>query len=176
MKTHPNLRPMRNLLWVLLLFIGGSSCRFKSSKEVEKKSANPKIRNGIVVNPKGVEVEQAFLTYEDGNLVADENKIKLNEKVKLHLVTHGWEPKDSLFFLSGSEIVETSEKDTLLNEKDLFKDFEKGLSQEQLESVTISVTITQMTKLFDYFKVSFKMKDEVNPRHVVEGYYKLHLH
>ena len=46
-----------------------------STKEGNTEKASSKIRNGIQLKVNGLTVEQAFLTYEDGALVSNENKI-----------------------------------------------------------------------------------------------------
>jgi hypothetical protein len=154
-----------------------SSCRYTTRDENAKKTkSNSKIRNGIVITSKGINVKQAFLLFDDGGLVPEDNIVKVNQKVWLRLVTSGWKEKDSTIFLSARETVETSEGVILLDDKDLFKDFENGFSLEEAQFISLSVVITELKKLEDYFKVSFKIKDEINTRNTVEGYYKLYLY
>src|ERR1700740_3193798 len=87
------------------------SCSLSPKNRNEKKERNnSKIRNGIVITSKGINVEQAFLMFEDDSLVPEDNVIKVNQKVRLRLVSSGWKTKDSIVFLSGREIIEDSRK------------------------------------------------------------------
>lgn len=151
-----------------------SACEF-SIKQPKEENRGTKIRNGITIKQNGIKVEQAFLLFEDGNLVPKENKVKLNQTVKLRLITSGWKEKNGRVFISGTEIVETSEGDVLLNEKDLFKNYKEGLSIEDAKYITLDVVITRIDKLYDYFRVSFQLKDQTEPQNAVEGYYKLYI-
>ncbi|MDP4263275.1 MAG: hypothetical protein Q8941_12175 [Bacteroidota bacterium] len=159
---------------IILIAVVFSSCRYGAKDESAKKEkTNPKIRNGIVVTSKNINVEEAYLAFDDSTRIPEDNKVKVNQKVWLQLVTSGWKLKDSTAFLSGRETVETDDGIMLLDNKDLFKDFDNGLSGGSSQTIGISIMITELRKQHDYFKVSFKIKDEIEPRNAVEGYYKL---
>src|SRR5262245_35279505 len=118
---------MRGFFWPgMLMLIILSSCEF-SVKHTDS-SEKSKIRNGISIQAKGINVEQAFLITEDGNLLPGDNKVKVNQKVKLRLIASGWTEKDGRIFIDASEKVETSDGTVFLNEKDLFRDYQDGLS------------------------------------------------
>ncbi len=161
------------VFFIMIIF---PSCEFSVSAGKEKKEINnSKIRNGIVVKANGIKVEQAFLLFTDGTLVPEDNMVKVNQKVVLRLITSGWKEKQGKVFLSGGETVETSEGDILLDEGDLFKSLKDGFSPEDAKYINLNVVITEITKLFDYYKVSFHVKDNTNPDNRVEGYYKLYI-
>ena len=165
---------MRSFLWPgILLLLTLPSCEFSVKRADSSKKS--KIRNGISIQAKGITVEQAFLITDDGNLLPDENKVKVNQKVRLRLIASGWTEKDGRIFLDASEKVETNEGNVFLNEKDLFRDYQEGLSPEDAKFITLSVVITQIDKLYDYYRVLFQVKDKSDEQKSVEGFYKLYI-
>jgi hypothetical protein len=150
-----------------------SSCEVSVKKT--DSSEKSKIRNGITVQAKGINVEQAFLITDDGNLLPEDNKVKVNQKVRLRLIASGWAEKEGRIFLDASEKVETNEGNVFLNEKDLFRDYRDGLSPEDAKYITLSVVITQIDKLYDYYRVLFQVKDKTDGQKSVEGFYKLYI-
>ena len=163
---------MRGFFWRgILMLIILSSCEFsvKHTGSAEKS----KIRNGISIQAKGINVEQAFLITEDGNLLPEDNKVKVNQKVKLRLIASGWTEKDGRIFIDAAEKVETSDGTVFLNEKDLFRDYQDGLSPEDAKYITLSVVITQIDKLYDYYRVLFQVRDKSDEQKSVEGFYKI---
>ena len=165
---------MRSFFWPgIFALVVLASCEFsvKHTDSTEKS----KIRNGISIQAKGINVEQAFLITEDGNLLPEDNKVKVNQKVRLRLIASGWTEKDGRIFIDASEKVETSDGTVFLNEKDLFRDYPEGLSPEDAKFITLSVVITQIDKLYDYYRVLFQVKDKNDEQKSVEGFYKLYI-
>ncbi len=163
-------------LLAAFLFI---SCDFKVStkdnKSTEKK-ADPlsKIRNGILIEQKGLLVSQAFLVYEDGSLVPETNLVELKKELTVHLVIDtGFSVTEGHVRLGASEKVETNEGDQVLNEEDLFSGKDK-VSATDAKLITLKVRIDQVAKLFDYYKVSFRVWDK-NNQHEVRGSYKFNI-
>ncbi|HEU5168306.1 MAG TPA: hypothetical protein VFU29_22325 [Chitinophagaceae bacterium] len=167
---------MKFLLLAVFFAATFPSCEFpvKREKQTAEKSVS-KIRNGIEISSKGIKVEQAFLLFDDGNLVPEGNKVKVKQNVKLRVICKGWKTKNGKVFLSGSEIVETSEKNVLLNDSTLFREYESGISPSDAEYISMDVVITQVTRLYDYYKIIFRINDLSDNRNIVEGYYKLYL-
>jgi hypothetical protein len=93
----------------------------------------------------------------------------------LRLVASGWTEKDGRVFIDASEKVETSDGTVFLNEKDLFRDYHEGISPEDAKLITLSVVITQIDKLYDYYRVLFQVKDKSDEQKSVEGFYKLYI-
>ncbi len=165
---------MRSFYWPgLLMFVMLFSCEI--SVKHPDVSAKSKIRNGINIQAKGINVEQAFLITDDGSLLPEDNKVKVNQKVRLRLIASGWTEKDGRIFIDASEKVETSDGTVFLNEKDLFRDYQDGLSPEDAKYITLSVVITQIDKLYDYYRVLFQVKDKSDEQKSVEGFYKLYI-
>jgi hypothetical protein len=165
----------RLFLFAFFAIIIFSSCEISVKTGPGSEEPASKIRNGIVVNSNGVKVEQAFLLFEDGSLVPHDNKIKVGQKVQLRLIVSGWKEKDGKVFLDASEKAETSEGDVFLDEKDLFRQYENGLDPADAGYITLSVAITGISKLYDHFKVSFRVADKTDENNFAEGYYKLYL-
>lgn len=161
-----------------LLLLAGifNSCEVKvnTPAAASKTSAN-KIRNGINVQAKGVEVEQAFLTYEDGSLVDESNTTAVNKKLKINFVVKGWKAENDQVALEANEKVTTSDGDIVLDEKDLFsRGGVQAISAADAEFPRLSVVINQVNKLYDFYLVSFKIWNKGTDQSI-EGNYKFHV-
>lgn len=164
-----------SFLFAFLVIMMFSSCEFTVKTKTGSEESVSKIRNGIVIKSNGIKVEQAFLLFDDGSLVPDDNKIKVGQKVRLRLIASGWKEKDGKVFLDASEKAETNEGDVFLDEEDLFSQYENGLDAADAGYITLSVEITGINKLYDHFKVAFRVADKTDGNNFVEGYYKLYI-
>lgn len=163
--------------FVLLFFLAGIvySCEVKVNAPGSNKTAAGKIRNGIKIDAKGVEVEQAFLTYDDGSLVDETNTTSVNRKLKINFVVKGWKAEDGQVALEANEKVTTSEGDIIMDEKELFsKGGLQTISAADAEFPRLSVVITQVPKLYDFYLVSFKIWNR-GTEQSIEGNYKFHI-
>jgi len=147
-----------------------------SEKGVEVKvstSSNQKIRNNIVIEEHGLKVEQAFLLFDDNSLVSEANETNINKKIKCRLIlSGGWKEKDGKVFPGASEIIETNTGKLVLDEKDLFAEYDStGVAAEDASYITLSANITKIDKLYDYFVVKFKVWDKVGSGYV-DGSFK----
>ena len=168
----------------LLLLFTICSCEIKVStnkdgklvstivRDNEKK--NNKIRNGIILKENGLKVEEAYLVTNDGSLMSNENKIDVNDEVKMKLVMTGWEAENDKVIAGAAERVLTSEGDTVLNEPDLFKNFAETINANDAKYINLSVSISKITKIVDYFLVEFRVWDK-RTNADVSGSYKLYL-
>ena len=146
-----------------------SSCDFKAEVKTSSNGAavstsastSPKIKNGIDLKANGLTVSQAFLIYEDGTLVGDDNTAKVGQKIKMRLVIDGgWQEAEGRVYPGASEKIETNEGDVVLDEKDLFASMETGVAAEDAKLITLSAVITGLDKLHDYFLVTFRVWDK----------------
>jgi hypothetical protein len=87
----------------------------------------------------------------------------------------GWKEKEGKVFIDASEKMETNDGAVVLDEKNLFSAYTEGLSPEDAKYITLSVVITRIDKLYDFYKVSFEVKDITDPQNGVEGFYKLYV-
>lgn len=159
------------------MWIGLLSCEVKvdthNGVKIEAASGS-KIRNGIQLNAKGLKVEQAFLVYEDGSLVAEDNKAKINEPVKMRLIISNWKEENGLVFADASEKITTSEGEVLVNEPNLFASYTDGIKAADAKYIILTAIITKVDKLYDYFLVSFRVWDKKGDGEIT-GSYKLYL-
>ena len=174
---------MRSILLILASGLIISSCQITVKKDApsdnssksETNIASSKIRNGILLNENGLKVSSAFLTYEDGSLVSNENSIDIGKKVILHLTITGWSVTEGNVYVGAGEKISTNEGDVFMDEKDLFTAYDDtGVSAKDAESITLSAVITQVSKIFDYFLVEFKVWDK-RSNDAVSGSYKLYM-
>lgn len=151
-----------------------SSCDSGVKMQVENQKS-PKVRNGIQLKSEGITVEQAFLIDDKGALLPEDNKVNMNQKIQIHLIVSGWTEKEGKVFIEASEKAETSEGGVLLDEKDLFAEYKDGINAEDAGFLNLSFELTKIDKLYDYFKVSFRVVDKNDAGKYVEGSYKLYL-
>ena len=138
------------------------------------RSAATKIRNDIELQSKGLKVSQAFLVYDDGKLVPEDNSTNVGQPVNLRLIIEdGWQQKDGKVFVGASERIESSEGDVLLDEKDLFQNI-SSVRPEEAQYITLTANISKLNRLYDYFLVTFRVWDK-NGDGEVTGSYKLRI-
>jgi hypothetical protein len=152
-----------------------SACEFKVDVKDKKDApaATGKIRNGIQLKATGLSVSQAFLLDQNGNLVNDDNTVKVNEYLNLRLIIDDWTVKDGKVKLGASEKVETSDKELVLDEKDLFASINE-VDPVDAKAITLKVVLQRVTKLYDYYLVSFRVWDK-NGTGEVTGSYKFNI-
>jgi hypothetical protein len=175
-------------LWAFLLVsIVLSSCQFeckvgdvgKKEKPVANKpvhtSDGATLYNGIQMNAHKVSVNKAYLIFENGERVPDDNFIELSSTEKLVIIiNNGWTEDDGRVWLGASEKVVTENGNVLLEEKDLFAESTEGASATDAKIISLSVTLnlkkgTPPTVLIVYYKVWDKKGEGF-----VEGSYKLY--
>ena len=164
-------------LLLIFLFAGMlCSCEVKvNAPGASKNSSASKIRNGIDVNAKGVKVEQAFLTYDDGSLVDETNTTSVNKKLKINFVVKGWKVENNKVALEANEKITTSDGDVIMDEQELFsKGGLEAISAADAEYPRLSVVINQVNKLYDFYLVSFKIWNKGTDQSI-EGKYKFHI-
>ena len=166
---------MRHLLLLLLAGVF-YSCEVKvNAPDTAEKPPLGKIRNGIEVKANGVNVEQAFLTYEDGTLVDESNTTSVNKKLKINFVVKGWKAENDKVALEANEKITTSDGDIVMDEKELFsRGGMETISAADAEYPRLSVVISQLSKLHDFYLVSFKIWNRGTDQSI-EGNYKFHL-
>jgi hypothetical protein len=167
---------MKKYLSPLLLIIFSSaiiSCEFKTEIKTGD-SKFDKFKNGINISSKGLDVSQAFLLFDDGTLVPEDNKVGVNQQVNLRLIIDGgWKAENGKVSIGASEKIETDKGDVVLNEPDLFQSI-GDVSVQDAGVITLKAVITSIDKLYDHFKVSFKVWDKKGDGSV-EGSYKLYI-
>lgn len=172
----------------LLLLTGFSlflqSCEFSCSignKEDQKRTAVSKngdrIYNEISLQTNGVKVDKAYLAFDDGENVPDNNMVDFTQPVKLIIsIDKGWNQKDNKVNLGASEKIMTESGQVLLDEKDLFElNYPDGMSAADSRRITLTATILLKEKIkpLTTFIVSFRIWDK-NGDGFIQGSYKLY--
>ena len=183
---------MRKSILISLIFITFIACKDSTKTETKAdnktdsassvsetsakadETSNKKIRNKISYNSTGITVNQAFLMFEDGKLVPDDNKVEIGQKVNMRLIIEGWKAIDGKVFLGASEKIETDEGRVVLDEKDLFANYTDGVDATDAATITLTAVITRVDKLFNHFDISFKVWDKKSEDNV-EGSYRVYL-
>lgn len=163
------------------------SCEVKcniGSKEEVKQSTGTKpyvqdgtaIYNGIKLSADKVNVTKAYLVFDNGERVPDDNFIDFKGAVKLLLIIDsGWVIKNDKVFLSASEKVVAENGTILLNEEDLFAKYASdGISPE--DAKIIGITVSLNLKEGDppaYFNIHFDVRDKIGEG-VIKGSYRLY--
>lgn len=133
------------------------------------------IYNGIKLTTHNVKLEKAFLiTANDGKRIADDNFVDFSQPVKLVLIfDSAWVENDGKVVLGASEKM-TNKSTTLLDEKDLFAEYESGIDAKEAKTIALSVTLNlpKGTPPTD-FDVVFRIWDKRGDG-LVEGSYKLY--
>ncbi len=179
---------MRLPFFIFLLTIACGACdsstksdskaKEKSDSAVAKtktsESSESKIRNQISLKSSGVTVQQAFLMFEDGKLMPQDNKVEIGQKVLMRLIIKGWKEVNGKVFLGAAEKIATDEGQTVLDEKDLFANYTEGISPTDAATITLTAVITRVDKLFNHFEISFKVWDK-NSTDNITGSYRVYL-
>ena len=137
-------------------------------------TASQNVRNDVSFKESGLSVQQAFLQFEDGRLVPQDNKVEVGQQVNLRLIIDGWEAKDGKVLLGASEKITTDDGSVVLDEADLFGGYPDGVDAAAARVITLSAVITRVDKLFKYFEVSFRVWDKAGSDNVT-GSYRLYL-
>jgi hypothetical protein len=151
-----------------------TSSKVEDSKPGSPSSTSQNVRNDVKFNSSGLNVQQAFLMFEDGRLVPQDNKVEVGQQVNLRLIIDGWKANNGKVMLGASEKIATDEGQVILNEPDLFHEFAEGVNAADAGVITLSAVITKVDKLFKYFEVSFKVWDKSSNDNVT-GSYRLYL-
>ena len=168
---------MRRLILPGMLLLLLCSCEIKvnTGGDSQPSAGGPRIRNGIELTENGLHASEAYLVYEDGSVVSNENKIDINQKVQLRLLLTGWKERDGRVRPGAQEKITTSSGDLLLDSDDLFQSYSDGVSEADAAVLTVSAMITRLDKLYDYFLVRFRVWDKEDGGGEITGSYKLYL-
>jgi hypothetical protein len=171
--------------WLLLIFITVSlaSCEFSCSigeksepKGKAKVQNDARIYNDIKVTAFKANLKRAYLLFEDGTRVPDDNFVDFSQPVKLVLdIDGGWVKENGRVFLGASEKVIDENGQVLLDAADLFSDYqEEGISPKDAERISIkaSIRIVKPGAGPASFSVQFRVWDKKGDAYI-EGSYML---
>jgi hypothetical protein len=170
------------LLFCLLFFL--QSCKFSCSvgntDDAKKLPANKegvRIGNQVELQAGGIKVDKAYLVFDDGETVPDDNVVDFSRPVKLVLIIDkGWKGENDKVSLGASEKIEVESGEVLLDEKDLFENkYPDGMSASDAKRIalTASIKLNKAIKPLTTFIVSFRVWDKKGDG-FVQGRYKLY--
>lgn len=177
------MRPVRLSFLYLLIAVVLSSCEFecsvgKNQKEPEGKARvenDARIYNEIKITSYKANLKRAYLQFEDGSRVPDDNFVDFTQPVNLILdFDGGWSADAGKVFLGASEKIIDERGRVLLDAPDLFEKYTTdGISETDAKRVSIKATIrirenTPPTS----FSVQFRVWDKAGDAYV-EGSYML---
>jgi len=171
-----------SFLFIVSLSISLSSCEFSCSvgkKDEVTGTAEVKdgarVYNNIQLNSTGVKVDKAYLLFDNGQRVPDDNFVDFNGPVKMQiLIDSGWVEENGKVLLGASEKIITEKGEVLLEEADLFEKYPDGISAEDSKSIYLSATVKLKEGIPPTsFTVSFRVWDKKGSG-FVEGSYKLY--
>lgn len=170
--------------FLLISLVLLTSCKFSCS--VGDKGNEPattetkdgvRTSNNIELEANGVEVEKAYLLFEDGTAVPKDNVVDFSQPVRLFLVINkGWKEADGKVKLGASEKIEVESGEVLLDEKDLFAKYsEDGISAKDARYITLTAKVTLIKTItpLTAFNVSFRVWDKAGEGYI-QGMYKLY--
>lgn len=159
------------------------SCSVGSKEEKEKKAvrdakSGARILNEIKLNATDLKIEKAYLMFEDGEMVPDDNIVDFSQSIKLVIVFEsGWKEIEGKVSLGASEKITVQGGEVLLDEADLFAEkLPNGLSVADSKTIALIATINAKNKTIKpltSFQVDFRVWDK-NSNAAVEGNYKLY--
>lgn len=176
------------LIIVALVF---TSCEFKcelgntekkedgktttSQTQPDKNDSSPKRLNGIELNSKEIQVNQAYLALESGDLVPSTNTVSLGEKIVLIINSNGWKNINNKSYIGISQTITTNTGATVLETGDMFAKYdETGINAEYTNLLKLKAYITETKPEIEYFKVNFRVWDKKGSGEIT-GNYKFYI-
>lgn len=154
-----------------------STKKKKSGKAEEEATTNSDadiLNNISLYESGGLKVAQAYLTFEDGNLVPKSNEASLGESVYLNLIIQeGWESQGGQASIDATEIITTHEGQIVLNAPNLFKS-KPTMKEADATRILLKATITKTRPDIEYFIVNYRVWDKWGDAQV-KGSYQLYI-
>gem|GEM_PF-818283 len=139
----------------------------------EEWTSDAKVLNDIIVRESGgLKVAQAYLSFENGNLLPKSNTTPLGAPVYLNLVIKdGWDVQDGTVSLDATEKITTNRGEMVLNAPNLFGT-RSNVNESDASRIVLKATITKTRPDIDYFVVNYHVWDKRGEGEV-KGSYKL---
>lgn len=179
------MNAVRNSLFFIFLVCLLPACEFKChvGKIEENKTAQRKgpivqdgaiLYNGIELEANKVKLSKAYLVFENGERVPNDNFVDFESPVKLLLlIDSGWTTENGKVWLGVSEKGISEDGETLLDKKDLFTGHEEGVAPEDAKILGLTYTIKlNPGSPPTSFKLFFKVWDKKGKGYI-EGNFKL---
>jgi hypothetical protein len=133
------------------------------------------VYNGIQLTSKNIKLNKAYLSFENGDKVPDNNIVDFASPIRLMIrIDSGWISKNDRVILGASEKVTNEDGKLMLDEKDLFAPYTEGASEEDAKILAITATVKRRKDAPPtIFNVSVRVWDK-NSDAYIEAKYKLY--
>ena len=179
----------RSLLFCCIFFLACSTGFCQKKKPVKKTSTakttqqhrqadagtgDEAIKNAIQFTSNGFQVSEAYLMFDDENLVPAGNKINLNQNVNLILIIDsGWNEIGERVYPGSKQVIKLGNGDEILQTDDLFSPFdETGVASTDARYIALAAVITEVKDKRKPFLVNFRVWDKKGTAEI-KGTYKL---
>ncbi len=163
----------------LCVFFFNSVAVFSQRKKAAKKTTTATketslIKNGIILKSKGFTISEAYLVFDDENLVPEGNKVELNQNINMLLIIEeGWTETGGRVFPGSKQVLKLNTGVEILNSEELFSAFdETGVSPEDARYITLNAVITELKDRRNHVVVNFRVWDKKGTAEIT-GSYKL---
>lgn len=169
---------IRSVLLISILFftVIFSLAQKKSAdkKSMTNAQENNFSKNGIILKSKGFKVSEAYLVLDDESLVAEGNKVDLNQNVNLLLIIDdGWNETGGRVYPGSRQVIKQINGTLINDSEELFEAFnETGVPPEDARYLTINAMVTDIKYKKKYAVVNFKVWDKKGNSEIT-GSYKL---
>ena len=166
------MKKLIQLMAFLTLFFAMLQLNAVAQKVVAKPAAATKVKNNIKLKSNGFKVKEAYLLFDDGTAVPEDNKVEINQRINLVLIIDGgWKVVDGLVYPGASEKISLSNGSVVLNEPDLFTAYDAtGVSPKDAGYITLKAVITQIDNKKLYIIVNFKVWDKKSMSTITGSY------
>lgn len=144
-----------------------------AEEEEHEPTSNAKVLHDIIVKESGgLQVAQAYLSFESGNLLPKSNTAPLGVPVYLNLVIKdGWDVQDGMVSLDATEKITTNKGQVVLDAPNLFGT-KSSVNESDASRIVLKATITKTDPAIYYFVVNYHVWDK-RGQGEVKGSYKL---
>lgn len=177
------MKSITSFLMMVCLSFFLQSCEFNCSvgkkDEVKGNSTvkddGARIYNNIQLKSSGVKLNKAYLVFENGDRVPDNNATEFKSPVKMRLlIDSGWVENKGKVVLGASEKIIAEDGTVLLDEADLFSKYPDGLTANDAKVILLTADIKIRENIPPtLFTVLFKVWDKAGTGYI-EGSYKLY--
>ena len=169
-------------LLLVLVTVFLSSCEFSCSvgkKDEPKGTAvvrdGARIYNSISLQTNGVKVDKAYLLFDNGERVPDDNFVDFKQPVRIQIsIDSGWVEQNGKVMLGASETITDEKGRRVLQEDDLFRSYTDGIPAANAKVIYLSASLTLKENAAPAsFTVAFRVWDK-NGEGSINGSYQLH--
>ena len=134
-----------------------------------------RIYNQIDLQTNGVKVDKAYLIFDNGKRVPDDNFVDFKKPVRLQLkIKSGWVEENGKVMLGAAETITAENGTIVLKEEDLFEKYPSGISAADAKAIYLSAALSLKEGASPTsFTVSFNIWDK-NGDGFIKGSYKLY--